>query len=153
MLTKTRRNTKAPLLLATLWLCGAAHAQDASWILEPQLTPARLASGGASLTASELVRWPEGPSVDLTYWLGAGDVVYRCATLSAEGASNASCWRRQLVAHAGGGSSRHFSTRQRPAPIIVDPTQSVGYTPYVWLEGTSRGRLPPRPRPTPLPSR
>jgi hypothetical protein len=151
MPTKPRRHAKAPLLLATMLLCGAAHAQDASWILEPQLTPARLASDGASLTASELVRWPDGPSVDLTYWLGAGDIVYRCATLSAEGASNASCWRRQLVARAGGDSSRHFSTRQRPAPIIVDPAQSVGYTPYLWVEA-SRGRLPPGPRPTPLPT-
>jgi hypothetical protein len=137
------------------WLCGAAEAQDASWILEPQVTPARLAADGASLTASESVKWPEGPSVDLTYWLGAGDVVYRCATLFADGTSNASCWRQQVLAHASGtDSSRHISTRQRPAPIMVDPAQSAGFAPYVWLEETpSRTRPSPRPRPTPLPAR
>jgi hypothetical protein len=143
---------KAALLLACS--CGAAQAQDASWILDSQLTPARLVADGAVLTASDSVRWPEGPSVVLTYWRGAGDVVYRCATLLADGASNASCWRQQGIAHASSDASRHISTRQRPAPVMVDPAQSLGYTPYVWLEETpQRARPSPRPRPTPLPTR
>ena len=64
------------LLLAAVCSCGAAVAQDPSWIVEPQLTPARLAADGAALTANESLRWPEGPSVEVTYWLGAGDIVF-----------------------------------------------------------------------------
>jgi hypothetical protein len=146
------RNSRvqAPLLLATLALGAAASAEEAGWILEPALTPATLAADGAALTANDTVRWPEGPSVDITYWRGGGDVVYRCATLSGAGTSSASCWRQQLVAPSA--DSRHIHTRQRPAPIVIGSAQSVGFAPYVWLEGGARHeRVPPGPRPTPLP--
>jgi hypothetical protein len=143
--------TQALLLLATLALAAAASAEEASWILEPALTPARLAADGATLTANDTVRWPEGPSVDITYWRGGGDLVYRCATLSGAGTSSASCWRQQLVAPSA--DSRHIGTRQRPAPIMIGSAQSVGFAPYVWLEGgTPRPRVPPGPQPTPLPA-
>lgn len=118
------------------------------------MTPARLASDGAVLTANESVHWPDGPSVELTYWLGAGDVVYRCATLLAEGASNAACWRRQVVARAADAGARHYSTRQRPPPVLLDSAQPSVYTPFVWLDGMpSQPRPPLVPRPTPVPTR
>jgi hypothetical protein len=111
-----------------------------------------LSERGAVLTASDSVRWPNGPSVDLSYWLGEGDVVYRCAELAAEAATNASCWRLEVVASD---QSRVISTRQRPAPT-VDASQPIAVQPYVYWNGAQLPALPPSrpppPRPTPLPT-
>lgn len=140
--------------LASIALLGiaTARADDASWILQPDLTPTRLADAGALLTAGDSVRWPDGASVDLSYWLGADDVVYRCAALAAEGATNASCWRREPVAGATPGEqARMISTRRRPAPTIGDTSQSIAIQPYVWWNGMPPMRPEP-PRPTPLPA-
>jgi len=144
--------------LASIALLGVAtaRADDASWILQPDLTPTQLADAGALLTASDSLRWPDGPSVDLSYWLGAGDIVYRCAALAVEGAMNASCWRREPVAGASAGDqARSISTRRRPAPTIGDGSQSIAIQPYVWWDGMPPVRPsepPPGPRPTPLPA-
>jgi hypothetical protein len=64
---------KAAFVLISTGLLGitTARADDASWILQPELTPTRLAEDGALLTASDSVDWPDGPSADLSYWLGA----------------------------------------------------------------------------------
>ena len=144
------------LILISIGVLGSAatHADDASWILQPDLTPTRLSDDGAVLTASDSVRWPSGPSVDISYWLGAGDIVYRCAALSAEGATNASCWRQQRVVGAATDDGHRISTRQRPPPTIVDPAEPVAVQPYVWMEGMPRPPIarPPGPRPTPLPT-
>jgi hypothetical protein len=143
---------RAVALSLALLTSAAAHADEASWILQPDLTPTRLAERGAVLTASDFVRWPSGPSVDLSYWLGDGDIVYRCAELAAEAATNASCWRLEVVA---ADQSRVISTRQRPVPA-VDASQPVAVQPYVWWNGmppvAERPSQPPRPRPTPLPT-
>ena len=143
---------RAIALSLALLTSAAAHADEASWILQPDLTPTRLAERGAVLTSSDSVRWPNGPSVDLSYWRGDGDVVYRCAELAAEAATNASCWRLEVVA---ADQSRVISTRQRPAPT-VDASQPVAVQPYVWWNGmppvAERPPQPSRPRPTPLPT-
>jgi len=93
---------------------AAAHADE--WILQADLTPARLAERGAVLTSSDSVRWPNGPNVDLSYWLGDGDVVYRCAELAADDVTNASCWacwaQRLLPAPTTADSAR-VATRSR----------------------------------------
>jgi hypothetical protein len=146
---------KAIILISTAVLVSAAaQADDASWILQPELTPARLAEDGAVLTASDSIRWPDGPSVDISYWLGTGDVVYRCAAMSASGVSNSSCWREQLVVSDATEGGRRISTRQRPVPTTIDPAQSVAIQPYVWMEGMRSPPIarPPGPRPTPLPA-
>lgn len=132
------------VLAATLFFpLAAAHADESSWILQPDITPARLTERGAVLTASDFVRWPNGPSVDLSYWLGDGDVVYRCAELAADAATNVSCWRLEIVA---ADQSRVISTRQRPAPT-GNASQPVAVQPYVYWNGTQ----PPAPPPTPAP--
>jgi hypothetical protein len=141
------------VLAATLLVpLTAAHADESSWILQPDLTPAGLTERGAVLTASDSVRWPNGPSVDLSYWLGDGDVVYRCAELAAETATNASCWRLEVVA---ADQSRVISTRQRPAPT-VEASQPLAVQPYLYWNGmppvAERPSHPSRPHPTPLPT-
>ena len=131
---------------------AAAHADE--WILQADLTPARLAERGAVLTSSDSVRWPNGPNVDLSYWLGDGDVVYRCAELAADDVTNASCWRLTVVA---GDQSRWISTRRRPPSTAADASQPVAVQPYVWWNGAAYPPPhvpsgPPGPRPTPLPT-
>ena len=150
------REARVKLILISAGLLGvaAAQADDASWVLQPDLTPTRLSVDGAVLTASDSVRWPNGSNVDISYWLGAGDIVYRCAALSTEGATHASCWRQQLVVAATTDDGQRISTRQRPTPTTVDPAEPVAIQPYVWMEGMPRPPIarPPGPRPTPLPT-
>jgi len=142
------------LISAALLGLATAHAQDASWILQPELTPTRLADDGALLTASDSVHWPDGPSVDVSYWLGAGDIVYRCAALATAGTTSTSCWRRQIVDGLADDDARRISTRRRPTPTIGDTSQSIAIQPYVWWEGMPALPTPglPRPQPTPLPT-
>jgi hypothetical protein len=143
---------RAVALSLALLISAIAHADEASWVLQPDLTPTRLAERGAVLTSSDSVRWPNGPSVDLSYWLGDGDVVYRCAELAAEAPTNASCWRLEVVASD---QSRVISTRQRPTPT-VEASQPVAVQPYVYWNGlppvSQRPQHSPPPRPTPLPT-
>jgi hypothetical protein len=132
----------------------AARADEASWVLQPDLTPTRLAERGAALTSSDSVRWPDGPNVDLSYWLGDGDVVYRCAAFAAGDATTSSCWRLEIVASD---QSRLISTRRRPEPSTTgDVSQPVAVQPYVYWNGlpypAAPAQNPPRPRPTPLPT-
>jgi hypothetical protein len=153
--TRVSMKTVVPISIALLGI-ATARADDTSWILQPELTPTRLAADGALLTASDSVRWPDGPSVDISYWLGAGDFVYRCAALAAESATNVSCWRRELVVDAAADDgARHISTRRRPTPAITDSSQSLAIQPYVWWNGMpslpAPPSQPPGPRPTPLP--
>jgi hypothetical protein len=145
---------KTALSVAIALLGGAtAHADEASWILQPDLTPARLAERGAALTSSDSVRWPNGPNVDLSYWLGDGDVVYRCAALASGDSTNSSCWRLSVVATD---QSRVISTRRRPEPLPGDASQPVSVQPYVYWNGlpypAAPAPNPPRPRLTPLPT-
>jgi hypothetical protein len=146
---------KATVVVSAIALLvgAAAHADEATWILQPDLTPTRLAERGAALTSSDSVRWPNGPNVDLSYWLGDGDVVFRCAALASGDSTNSSCWRLEVVA---GDQSRVISTRRRPEPTAGDASQPVAVQPYVYWNGMpyppAAAPNPPRPRPTPLPT-
>jgi hypothetical protein len=136
----------------SLLVCASAHADEGTWVLQPDLTPTRLAERGAALTSSDSLHWPDGPNVDLSYWLGDGDVVYRCASMASGDSTNSSCWRLAVVA---GDQSRVISTRRRPEPTAVDVSQPA-VQPYVYWNGlpypAAPAPNPPRPRPTPLPT-
>lgn len=149
-------STKALVLISAGLLGSAtAAAHDVSWILQPELTPTRLANEGALLTASDDVHWPDGRNVALSYWLGAGDIVYRCAALAAAAAAatSTSCWRQQVVDASADDHTRRISTRRRPTPTLGYPSQSLAIQPYVWWQGMRSPSAPgPGPRPTPLPT-
>jgi len=141
------------VLVATLFLpLAAAQADEASWILQPDVTPARLTERGATLTSSDFVQLPSGPGIDMSYWLGEGDIVFRCAAFTSGGSTNTSCWRLEVVATD---QSRVISTRQRPVPT-VDASQPIAVQPYVYWNGAQLPAPPPSrpppPRPTPLPT-
>lgn len=129
-------NKKLSFLSVILLLAASrASAQADAWLLQEGMMSQSLSAAGASLTDTDSMVWPDGRSVFVTYWLGAGDAVFRCAEIRDGEAASQSCWRRELVAGSETTSKpvvRSLSTRRRPLPF--DPYQS-GYAlnPYIWV--------------------
>lgn len=129
-------------MLVVLTLSLAAHvsaAHEDAWILQTGMTSSALASSGAALTDTDSIHWPDGRSAQLTYWLGSGDVLYRCAELRSIESASESCWRQEIVAAAASGprAVRSISTRRRP-PVIVYGNP-YGFNSRVWV-GVSGAR-------------
>ncbi len=115
-------------ILALSLTLSAAVADDGIRVLNEDLTSADLTSGGAVLTDADSILWPNGLSANVSYWLGAGDVTYRCAEIRGADSPQSSCWRWEPViteAILPEGSTRTISTRRRPVlPYWHDPTLS-----------------------------
>ncbi len=127
------------VLLSLLITLQAAKAHDDVWTLQTGTTSGALSASGAALTDTDSILWPDGRSAHVTYWLGAGDVLYRCAELRGAEAVSESCWRRHIVAAVTSGPSvvRSISTRRRP-PVIVYGNP-YGFNSRVWV-GVSGAR-------------
>ena len=125
------------IFLSAILLLSAhpSMAQDEAWLLQSELTPERLSASGAVLTGTDSMAWPDGRAVFVTYWLGAGDAVFRCAEIRDGEAASPSCWQRELVAASETTSRpvvRTLSTRRRALPF--DPYQpGYGLIPHIWL--------------------
>ena len=130
-------NKKISLLATVLFFAASeASAQADTWLLQEGMTPQTLSSTGASLIDTDSMVWPDGRSVFVTYWLGGGDIVFRCAEIRDGETTSPSCWQRELVSGSATTSKpvvRSLSTRRRPLPF--DPYQS-GYalSPYIWVD-------------------
>lgn len=125
---------KRMLAVLTLLLAAqVAAAHDDAWILQTGMTSSALAASGAALTDADSISWPDGRSAHMTYWLGTGDVLYRCAELRGSESVSESCWRQEIVAATASGPTpvRTISTRRR-APVIVYGNP-YGFNPRVWV--------------------
>ncbi len=126
-------------VLTVLIAAQAAEAHEDAWTLQTGMTSSALSASGAALTDTDSILWPDGRSAHMTYWLGAGDVLYRCAELRGAESVSESCWRQEIVASATTGPSvvRTISTRRRP-PVIVYGNP-YGFNSRVWV-GVSGAR-------------
>ena len=129
-------------MLAVLGLVLVAQmsfAHEDVWTLQTGVTSSSLSASGAALTDTDSLLWPDGRSAQLSYWLGAGDVLYRCAELRDAESASESCWRHEVVATATSGprAVRAISTRRRP-PVIVYGSP-YGFNSRVWV-GVSGSR-------------
>ena len=123
--------------LVLLLSANQAAAQDEAWLPQAELTPTRLSTTGAVLTGTDSMAWPDGRAVFVTYWLGAGDAVFRCAELRDAEAPNSSCWRREIVEESGVAPGmrvvRRVSTRRRPRPYLNPYQSPYALNPHVWV--------------------
>lgn len=118
-------------------LTGSIALGQEAWQLAAGVTPQTLSGGGATLTSTDAMTWPDGPTVFVTYWLGPGDALFRCADLSAGGQSSVTCWQRDALVSASGAATglsvvRRISTRRRPY-IHRSYSQPYRSYPFVWV--------------------
>ena len=147
----SHRTFTLPWLVASAVVGGisaVASADDALWILEPGVSPLTLSERGAELTSTDTLSWPDGRTVQTSYWRDAGDAIYRCADLFALDATSSSCWRRQVAAGAGDRDDsriyRKYSTRPPRWRPYYDGRYPAtwGFSPQIWLPAN-----PPAARP------
>lgn len=153
------RGFTLPCLIASAVIGGmpaAASAEDALWILDPDLSALILSEQGAELTSTDTLSWPDGRTVQTSYWRDADDAVYRCADLFALDATSSSCWRRQVVAGTGDRNDSRIYRKYSTGPRIRRPYYDGRYydgrypatwrfSPQVWLPANPAAVRPPQP--------